>query len=182
MRHPAGVCLHWKKGQCNKGDMCFYHHPDAEFGIMQQDPRSPALKRRRTFSNPSSPNQPTGSSENAFLYQKFLEVSKELEMEKSRNAGLQIDQTPRSTNHIAQNPTMHFPRQNVTMISRPTNMTGYYAIHPSGSVAGQAHPKDSFPGQAHPNSGMAVPMSGWAGQTGTSMQWGTGQDFFPTNQ
>ena len=169
--------------------MCFYRHPDAEFGSMQ-DSRSPALKRRRTFSNPSSPNQPTGisnqptgTSENAFLYQKFLEVSKELEMEKSRNAGLQMDQIPRSTNHIAQNPTIHFPRQNVTMLSRPTNnMTGYYAIHPAGSVAGQAHPKDSFPGQAHPNSRMAVPMSGWAGQTGTSMQWGPGQDYFPTNQ
>ena len=23
LRHPTGICLHWKKGHCNKDDMCF---------------------------------------------------------------------------------------------------------------------------------------------------------------
>ena len=142
--------------------------------------RSPELKRKRTMSNTNSPDQPKHSSnENHFLYQKFLE--KELEIQKSRNASLEADQISR------QNLTPQFPAQNqfirhpVTMQPRQMNPTGFYAIN-TGTTAGQAHPKDSFTGQAHPTGGMTVPVPGWTSQMGPTMQWGSGQEFFPANQ
>ena len=85
-RHPEGVCLHWKKGHCTKDDTCFFRHPENEFGTMQH---SPDYKRKRTFSNSYSPNQ---KSSQDFLYQKFLEVSKELKFQKAKNASREAEQ------------------------------------------------------------------------------------------
>ena len=181
LRHPTGICLHWKKGHCNKDDMCFYRHPADEFGSMM-DSQSPNMKRKRTFSNPNSPNQPNVSTDNHFLYQKYIQVSKELDAEKAKNSNLITDQIARQNPQFtAPNPANHFPGQNMSLQSHPANITGFYVTHPDGSTAGQA--QHNFIGQAHPTVSVAAPALGWGAQMGANMQWGAGQGLpYPANQ
>ena len=95
MRHPIGICLHWKKGYCDKDSQCFYRHPEEEFGSMIQNDgsSSPTLKRKRTFSNQNNQNTTpvtNNSSETHFLYQKVMELTKELEEQKAKIASSQM--------------------------------------------------------------------------------------------
>ena len=151
------------------------------------DSRTPELKRKRTFSNQTSPNQSTGpnsnSTENHFLYQKLAEVTKELEVQKAKNANFQPEIITR------QNQMSHFPAQHMTGIIPRQNVTAQPPRHPShfamyaNTVPGQAQPKDCMTGQALPMVGMPAPVAGWGVQMGPNMsQWGTGQEFYPANQ
>ena len=139
LRHPVGVCLHWKRGRCEKDDaLCFYRHPDDEFGSVHENDgsKSPNFKRKRTFSNQNISHSSNNSSENHFLYQKVLDLTRKLEEQKVvQNVSL-MEQTSRknmSDQFSRQNTSDQFPRQNV-QIPRPATPSNYV------TTAGQTQP------------------------------------------
>ena len=126
---------------------------------------------------------PSTSTENHFLYQKLAEVTKELEVQKAKNANFQPEII------TSQNQMSHFPAQHMTGIIPRKNVTAQPPRHPNhfamyaNTVPGQAQPKDCMTGQALPMVGMPPPVAGWGVQMGPNMsQWGTGQEFYPANQ
>ena len=137
-----------------------------------RDSRTPDFKRKRTFSNPNSPNQLSGSSENHFLYQKVLELSKELNNQKMRSTNFQQEQVSRHI-HPSQYSAQNTGQNVAFQPSRLQQPTGLYASHPSST--GQALPKDGMTGQALPTGGASLPMPVWGVNTMPSMpQWGQG--------
>ena len=146
-----------------------------------QESRTPDLKRKRTSSNPNSPNPP---KENSFLYQKILDLTKELDAQRIRNTSLQVNQISRQNlppQYLAPGLPGQFPRQNLTGQTSRQSPAGFYMVHPS--TAGQAHPKDNMTGQAHPTANVSLPVPGWGLHMGPNMsQWSAGQEFFPLNQ
>ena len=144
------------------------------------DSRTPDPKRKRTFSNQTSPSQRMASSDNHLLYQKLIDMSKELEAEKMKN--LQPGPIPR------ENPSLYFQPQNIhgitprqNLATQPPRLPNHYAMFP-GSVAGQAQPNNGMTGQAHPTVRAPLQVPGWEAQSGSSQpQWGAGQDFYPAN-
>ena len=47
-RHPAGVCLQWRRALCDKGAQFFYQHPDTEYGSLTKDDGDKINKRKRS--------------------------------------------------------------------------------------------------------------------------------------
>ena len=186
LRHPEGICLHWRRGHCEKDSQCFYRHPDEELGTVQNDEsRTPDYKRKRTLSNQN------GSTENHFLYQKVLELSKVIEDQKLKTASSQqhlyaSQMLPENTSrqlpthfsrqqniqeHLTR-PSEHvnqFPRQNLPMqfprASVPNQIRHQTPTNPYNTPAGPAQP---------------VLMPSW-GLGNTAAQWGP-QEFFQGNQ
>ena len=164
LRHPSGICMHWRRGNCDKESVCFYRHPVEEFGSMKNDgSRTPDMKRKRTFSNQNTSSSPNGS-ESAFLYQKVLELTKQLEARNNPRQSRQ-DQTSH-TNRPDQ--TVQFTRQSQPDQSIRQGMT------------------EQFPRQAVPSYYAApaapaqpVHMPVW-GQVMPQPQWGS-QDMYQGN-
>ena len=167
MRHPEGVCLHWRRGRCEKESFCFYRHPEDELGIMKNDgSRTPDPKRKRTFSNHNNSTSPDRSSENHFLYQKVLELEKQLEAKNNPN---QIRQEPvprsklidRSDQYSRQSQLEQFQRTNVPeQFTRQVPGPSYY-----GPTVGPVQP---------------IPVTSW-GVSRVMPQWGS-QEMYPGNQ
>ena len=99
-RHPAGVCLQWRRALCEKGVQCFYQHPDKEYGSLTKDDSDKINKRKRSNSNEPSPsktsarNSATKPSETGnnqkpitehFLYERMILMEKELENYRRKN-------------------------------------------------------------------------------------------------
>ena len=168
MRHPTGVCLHWKKGYCERDSLCFYRHPDEEFGAMVSNDgsNSPNFKRKRTFSNQNTPNVASNPSENNFLYQKVLELTKELEDQKVKIASSQNNTPSRQTaiqQFSRQNLPDQFPRQ-----STPVQFPGHNVQQPGPPMI----PRQDLPSVYTTAAGpvQPVPMPSWGlGQPGQAM-------------
>ena len=163
---------------CNAGVQVTFssHCPADEFGSMQDGGRTPDLKRKRNFSNQSSPSQPSGPVDNHFLYQKLIDVTKELEAQKMQNSNFQSESISRQ-NQMPRFPAQSLPgitaRQNAT--AQPPRQPSHFAMFP-----GQAQPSDPMTGQAHPTVHIQ-PLAGWGVQGHGVPQWGTGQEFYQAN-
>ena len=165
LRHPTGICMYWRGGQCEKEFMCFYRHPEDEFGSMKNDgQRTPDLKRRRTFSNQNISCSPDRSSENNFVYQKVLELTKQLE---AQNNPRQSDQMSRSN---LSDQSEQFSRQ-----SQPGK---FVRTGTSDQTSRQPDPS-YFTTPTGPVQPMQVP--GWSMGHMVVPQWGT-QEMFQGNQ
>ena len=108
-RHPVGICLHWKRGYCDKEEAtCFYRHPEEEFGVMKGDgSRTPDLKRKRKLSNPNIASSPD-RSDSHFLYQKVIELTRKLDAKNETNQA-RPESVPRASH--ADRPEQ-YPHQN----------------------------------------------------------------------
>ena len=168
-RHPVGVCLHWRRGYCDKEEAsCFYRHPDDEFGVMKNDgSRTPDMKRKRTLSGQNIASSPK-SSENHFLYQKVLDITRQLE---AKNEIRQPRQEPVSRQNLPDRPENFLCQNQFQRTTAPDQFTrqaipGYFAT-----------PVTDF---AQLSPVQPVPVPGWT--MGNVMpQWGT-QGVYPGNQ
>ena len=90
-RHPAGVCLHWRRAVCEKGLRCFYQHPDKDYGSLSRDgghkdAQEPKRKRSSSYGSPPqslkvsrTETERAKSSGDSFLAERLAKLKKEVE-------------------------------------------------------------------------------------------------------
>ena len=130
--------------------------------IQNDGSSSPTLKRKRTFSNQNNQNTTpvtNNSSENHFLYQKVMELTKELEEQKAKIASSQMSTPSQQAGpQLLSRPNMQdqFCRQ-----STPVQYPGQ-AVHLTRQSDPSMFPRQDLAGVYPTGPPQPVPMTSWS--------------------
>ena len=153
-RHPAGVCLQWRRALCEKGLLCFYQHPDKEYGTLakegsyrgdQESKRKrsnsneyfPTTKSVRTLYSNSTETETAKPSTDHFLYERMCKLEKELEFQKRKSMQPPVYKYMMTPSLTPAPPTTH---PWATVAACPTPAGSSMNMGPWGSMVTQEQP------------------------------------------